>query len=88
MSIVGPRPERPEFDSRLAREIPGWERRNMVKPGITGWAQINARYADDTPSTVDKLSYDLWYLRHASIMIDLLICFRTLPRLVVGFGAR
>jgi exopolysaccharide biosynthesis polyprenyl glycosylphosphotransferase len=88
MSIVGPRPERPEFDSRLAREIPGWTRRNMVKPGITGWAQINARYADDTASTVDKLSYDLWYLRHASIMIDLMICFRTLPRLVVGFGAR
>jgi exopolysaccharide biosynthesis polyprenyl glycosylphosphotransferase len=88
MSIVGPRPERPEFDSRLAREIPGWERRNMVKPGITGWAQINASYADDTASTVDKLSYDLWYLRHASIMIDLMICFRTLPRLVLGFGAR
>jgi exopolysaccharide biosynthesis polyprenyl glycosylphosphotransferase len=88
MSIVGPRPERPEFYPQLSNEIPWWVRRNMVKPGITGWAQINTGYADDTSSAVEKLSYDLWYIRHSSVLIDLMICLRTFPKLLLGSGAR
>lgn len=87
MSIVGPRPERPEFCSLLER-VPWWMRRNMVKPGITGWAQVNSGYAYDPDSAAVKLSYDLWYLRHRSLLIDLVICLKTLPRLVAGAGAR
>jgi exopolysaccharide biosynthesis polyprenyl glycosylphosphotransferase len=88
MSIVGPRPERPEFYSMLSEQVPWWIRRNMVKPGITGWAQIHSGYADDSASTATKLSYDLWYLRHRSLAVDLMICIRTLPKLILGFGAR
>jgi exopolysaccharide biosynthesis polyprenyl glycosylphosphotransferase len=87
MSIVGPRPERPEFCALLER-VPWWMRRNMVKPGITGWAQINSMYAHDADSAAMKLSYDLWYLRHRSLLIDLIICLKTVPRLVSGAGAR
>jgi exopolysaccharide biosynthesis polyprenyl glycosylphosphotransferase len=87
MSIVGPRPERPEFSASLER-VPWWMRRNMVKPGITGWAQINSTYAHDADSAAVKLSYDLWYLRHRSLLIDLIICLKTVPRLVSGAGAR
>jgi exopolysaccharide biosynthesis polyprenyl glycosylphosphotransferase len=87
MSIVGPRPERPEFCALLER-VPWWIRRNMVKPGITGWAQINSTYATDDHGAAVKLSYDLWYLRHRSLLIDLIICLKTVPRLVSGAGAR
>ena len=87
MSIVGPRPERPELCVSL-EQVPWWLRRNMVKPGITGWAQINSGYAHDADSAAEKLSYDLWYLRHRSLLLDLVICLKTLPRLVSGIGAR
>jgi exopolysaccharide biosynthesis polyprenyl glycosylphosphotransferase len=88
MSIVGPRPERPEFYAMLAKQVPFWTRRHVVKPGITGWAQVNAGYADDAATTTEKLSYDLWYLRHRSFLTDLVICARTLPKFVSGSGAR
>ena len=86
MSIVGPRPERPEFLELLAETIPFWTRRHLLKPGITGWAQINSGYASDCDMTEQKLAYDLWYLRHRSLVVDFLICVRTLPRLVLGVG--
>jgi exopolysaccharide biosynthesis polyprenyl glycosylphosphotransferase len=86
MSIVGPRPERPEFLELLAESIPFWTRRHLLKPGITGWAQINSGYASDCDTTERKLAYDLWYLRHRSLVVDFLICVRTLPRLVHGVG--
>jgi exopolysaccharide biosynthesis polyprenyl glycosylphosphotransferase len=86
MSIVGPRPERPEFLELLAETIPFWTRRHLLKPGITGWAQINSGYASDCDTTERKLAYDLWYLRHRSLVVDFLICVRTLPRLVFGVG--
>jgi exopolysaccharide biosynthesis polyprenyl glycosylphosphotransferase len=86
MSIVGPRPERPEFLEMLAEAIPFWTRRHLLKPGITGWAQINSGYASDCDTTERKLAYDLWYLRHGSLIVDFLICARTLPRLVLGGG--
>ena len=88
MSIVGPRPERPEFVAELEAEVPFWGRRHMVKPGITGWAQIRRGYTADAAGTGDKLSYDLWYLRHRSLVVDLAICAKTFSTLVSGSGAR
>jgi exopolysaccharide biosynthesis polyprenyl glycosylphosphotransferase len=79
MSIVGPRPERPEFLDQLEETVPFWSRRHLLKPGITGWAQLRAGYASDSLATEEKLSYDLWYLRHQSLVVDFLICARTLP---------
>ncbi len=84
MSIVGPRPERPEFMHFLEQRVPFWSHRQLVKPGITGWAQVRRGYTSDAEGSIDKLSYDLWYLRHRSIVVDLAICLRTLWVLVVG----
>jgi exopolysaccharide biosynthesis polyprenyl glycosylphosphotransferase len=88
MSIVGPRPERPEFLEFLEREVPFWGQRHLLKPGITGWAQIRSDYAADALATTEKLSYDLWYLRHRSVLLDAIICLRTLPRMATFGGAR
>lgn len=87
MAIVGPRPERPEFGELLDEEVPFWSHRHLLKPGVTGWAQIRAGYASDALGTVEKLSYDLWYLRHRSLMLDLMICAKTLPRMILSQGA-
>ncbi len=88
MSIVGPRPERPEFSDMLEEAVPFWEHRQLLKPGITGWAQVCSGYSADCLSTEEKLSYDLWYLRHRSMLLDLIICAKTLPQLLSGRGAR
>jgi exopolysaccharide biosynthesis polyprenyl glycosylphosphotransferase len=88
MSIVGPRPERPEFMDDLQAEVPFWSRRHLVRPGITGWAQVRRGYTDDTTGTCDKLSYDLWYLRHRSLVLDVAICAKTLAIVITGTGAR
>jgi lipopolysaccharide/colanic/teichoic acid biosynthesis glycosyltransferase len=88
MSIVGPRPERPEFLTQLQAAVPFWTRRHLVKPGITGWAQVRRGYTADAEGTADKLSYDLWYLRHRSLVIDLAVCVKTFTTLVTGSGAR
>jgi len=88
MSIVGPRPERPEFVELLEDTVPYWNRRHLVKPGITGWAQVSCGYSADAEGTVEKLSYDLWYLRHRSLAVDLGICGKTLRALLTGAGAR
>ena len=84
MSIVGPRPERPEFMQFLEQRVPFWSHRQLVKPGITGWAQIRRGYTADAEGSIDKLSYDLWYLRHRSIVVDVAICLRTLGVLATG----
>jgi lipopolysaccharide/colanic/teichoic acid biosynthesis glycosyltransferase len=86
MSIVGPRPERPEFVALLEEAIPHWTCRHLVKPGITGWAQVRHGYAADCDGSERKLSYDLWYLRHQTLLLDLAICFRTIPSLVPPLG--
>jgi len=86
MSIVGPRPERPEFVEMLERDVPFWTRRLLVKPGITGWAQLRANYAFDVDSTAEKLSYDLWYLRNRNVVIDLAICAQTVSALLLRRG--
>jgi exopolysaccharide biosynthesis polyprenyl glycosylphosphotransferase len=78
MSMVGPRPERPEFIQMIEDAVPFWSRRLLVKPGVTGWAQILGDYASDCDSMARKLSYDLWYLRHGSVLVDLAICLETI----------
>jgi exopolysaccharide biosynthesis polyprenyl glycosylphosphotransferase len=88
MSIVGPRPERPEFVDILERSVPYWSRRLLIKPGITGWAQVCAPYAGDCDGAAKKLSYDLWYLRHRSIFVDLAICAKTGAVMLFGRGSR
>ena len=88
MSIVGPRPERPEFLEQLRDAVPFWTRRHLVKPGITGWAQVRRGYTADAEGTADKLSYDLWYLRHRSLVIDLAVCVKTFTTIFTGAGAR
>jgi lipopolysaccharide/colanic/teichoic acid biosynthesis glycosyltransferase len=84
MSVVGPRPERPEFLDLLCREVPFWTSRQLVKPGITGWAQVRLGYTSDAAGAVDKLSYDLYYLRHRNLLVDLFIVVRTAR--IVGLG--
>ena len=88
MSMVGPRPERPEFLNLLAEQVPYWTQRNLLKPGITGWAQIRAGYASDSLGAEEKLSYDLWYLRHRSLMLDSIICLRTVGTVLTASGSR
>jgi len=77
MSMVGPRPERPEFIRMLEAAIPFWCRRLLIKPGITGWAQVRCGYARDTETSAEKLSYDFWYLRHRSLAVDVAVCVST-----------
>ena len=77
MAIVGPRPERPEFVSVLAEQIPFYRQRHAVKPGVTGWAQINYKYGDTIEDTIVKLEYDLYYIKNLSPSLDLFIMFHT-----------
>ena len=77
MSIVGPRPERPEFVAMLEAEVPFWSRRLLMKPGMTGWAQVRCGYASDCESAADKLSHDFWYMRHGNLAVDVAVCLRT-----------
>ena len=86
MSIVGPRPERPEFIPRLEEAVPLFTRRLLVKPGITGWAQLRRDYASDTEGAAEKLSYDLWYLRHRNLVTDLAICAKTVSAVLLRPG--
>ena len=86
MSVVGPRPERPEFIPMLEEAVPFFTRRLLVKPGITGWAQLRRDYASDCEGAADKLSYDLWYLRHRTLMVDLAICAKTFSTLFLRPG--
>jgi lipopolysaccharide/colanic/teichoic acid biosynthesis glycosyltransferase len=88
MSIVGPRPERPEYLDYLQREVPFWNRRLLLKPGITGWAQVNHAYTADVRGAARKLAYDLYYLKHRSFGLDLLIVFTTFKIVLSGRGAR
>jgi exopolysaccharide biosynthesis polyprenyl glycosylphosphotransferase len=84
MSLVGPRPERPEFLAELSGSVPYWTRRHLIKPGLTGWAQVRQGYAASAEATATKLSYDFWYLRHQSLTVDLAILLRTLAVVMHG----
>ena len=82
MSMVGPRPERPRFVGQLAQELPVYRARHAVLPGITGWAQICYRYGSSVEDSRVKLEYDLYYVKHASLYLDLLILLRTVPTML------
>jgi sugar transferase (PEP-CTERM system associated) len=88
MTIVGPRPERPEFVRKLEQLIPYYRQRHCVKPGITGWAQINHQYSDDFENTKAKLEYDLYYIKNLSPSLDAYIMFQTLKIMMLTRGAR
>lgn len=88
MSIVGPRPERPEFVKLLSEQIPYYRQRHWVLPGITGWAQINYRYGDTIEDAITKLEYDLYYIKHLSLSLDLYIMFHTAKTMLLTRGAR
>ena len=88
MSIVGPRPERPEFVSELEKRIPFYKQRHCVKPGITGWAQINHKYGDTMEDTIAKLEYDLYYIKNLSPTLDALIIFHTAKVMLLSRGSQ
>ena len=86
MSLIGPRPERPCFVAELGRAIPFYRARSLVRPGITGWAQVRFAYAGSTEDTLEKLQYDLFYVKHRSPFLDLVIAFKTLGVLFHASG--
>jgi sugar transferase (PEP-CTERM system associated) len=88
MHFVGPRPERPEFVEWLSREIPYYGVRHVVRPGITGWAQVQYKYGNTLEDAREKLQYDLFYIKNASLGLDLLIMFQTIKIVLLGRGAQ
>lgn len=88
MSMVGPRPERPEFTRTLEQQIPFYRQRTCVKPGVTGWAQISYKYGDTIEDTIAKLEYDLYYIKHLSLQLDLYIIFSTIKTVLTARGAQ
>jgi exopolysaccharide biosynthesis polyprenyl glycosylphosphotransferase len=88
MSIVGPRPERPEFVIELEKRIPYYRHRHCIKPGITGWAQINHKYGDTIEDTIVKLEYDLYYIKNLAPALDAVIMFRTAKVMLLSRGAQ
>jgi sugar transferase (PEP-CTERM system associated) len=88
MSIVGPRPERPEFVTELEKRIPYYRHRHCIKPGITGWAQINHKYGDTIEDTVVKLEYDLYYIKNLAPALDAVIMLRTAKVMLLSRGAQ
>ena len=88
MSFVGPRPERPFFVEQLAAAIPFYTERHVVKPGVTGWAQVRYRYGSSIEDAMEKLRYDLYYIKHLSIVFDLTILIDTVKVMVCRKGAQ
>ncbi|MCP3995838.1 MAG: exopolysaccharide biosynthesis polyprenyl glycosylphosphotransferase [bacterium] len=88
LSLVGPRPERPVFTEQFESSIPFYSYRHLVRPGVTGWAQVNFGYADNERETVEKLTYDLYYVKHMSPWLDLSILGRSMWTVLSGFGAK
>lgn len=86
MSFIGPRPERPEFVAQLENEVPYYAQRHNVKPGLTGWAQLNYPYGASVNDSLEKLKFDLYYVKHQSLLLDLLILIRTVEVVLFGKG--
>ena len=84
MSLVGPRPERPEFVAELTRELPFYEQRHLVPPGLTGWAQIRYQYGASKLDAKRKLELDLYYVRNLSLAFDIEILLKTIPMVMKG----
>ena len=87
MSFVGPRPERPEFVAQLEQTIPRYTLRSSVRPGLTGWAQVNCSYGASTEDALEKLKYDLYYIQNFSLFLDLRIILRTVRILLTRQGS-
>ncbi|HEY7547527.1 MAG TPA: TIGR03013 family XrtA/PEP-CTERM system glycosyltransferase [Blastocatellia bacterium] len=88
MNFIGPRPERPEFVAQLEQEIPYYSQRHLIKPGLTGWAQIRYPYSASVEDARQKLQYDLYYIKNQSLMLDAIILFETARIVLFGRGAR
>jgi lipopolysaccharide/colanic/teichoic acid biosynthesis glycosyltransferase len=88
MDFVGPRPERPEFIPMLSENLPFYYLRHLVRPGLTGWAQIRYGYGATLAETKEKLEYDLYYLKHMSLGLDLFIMFETIKTIIRRRGAQ
>ena len=86
MSLIGPRPERPFFVQELSQIIPFYETRHIVKPGLTGWAQVNAKYGSTVDESLTKLQYDLYYIKHRSFFLDVNIIIKTLSTVIFFRG--
>ena len=86
MRLIGPRPERPELEHNLELQIPHYRKRHWMRPGLSGWAQVCAPYASSVEDSDLKLSYDLYYLRHFSTWLDLIILFRTVKTILKAQG--
>jgi lipopolysaccharide/colanic/teichoic acid biosynthesis glycosyltransferase len=87
MSFVGPRPERPEFVAGLTKQIPFYPQRHIVRPGLTGWAQVRYTYGASAEDALQKLQYDLFYIKHLTIALDLYIMLETIKTVVQQKGA-
>ena len=85
MAFIGPRPERPEFIEKFLQDIPDFNDRIVIKPGITGWAQVNGGY-ELTPK--EKLAFDKYYIEHESLYLDSLILLKTIQVVFTGYGSR
>ena len=88
MSMVGPRPERPEFIDELTATLPYYQKRHTVRPGITGWAQINYPYGASIDDAREKLEYDLYYVKNHSLFLDLVTMVQTARIAFCGIGSR
>jgi lipopolysaccharide/colanic/teichoic acid biosynthesis glycosyltransferase len=88
MSFIGPRPERPYFVEQLAPQIPFYRERHAVKPGITGWAQINHPYGASLEDARQKLAYDLFYVKNHTLLLDLIVFIQTVRVILFNEGAR
>ncbi len=88
MSLVGPRPERPEFVKELSQKIPYYRQRHCVRPGITGWAQVNFKYGETLQDTMTKLEYDLYYIKNMSLSLDTYIVFHTIKTMLLSRGSQ
>jgi len=88
MSFVGPRPERPEFVEKLSKAVPYYDERHRVKPGLTGWAQVCYSYGDTVGDSIEKLQYDLYYVKNYSLLLDMLILLQTAEVVMLGKGAQ
>jgi len=86
MSIIGPRPERPVFVNEIAEVMPFYETRHIIKPGLTGWAQVNYSYGDSIADSLVKLQYDLYYIKHRSIFLDINIFVKTFSTILFYRG--
>ena len=86
MSLIGPRPERPEFVRKLSERIPFYETRHVIKPGLTGWAQVRGRYAQSAEDALEKLQYDLYYIKHRNLFLDLNILLKTCSTMIYYRG--